>query len=279
MEKETPRQKRIALINDLTGFGRCSLTVALPLISALKVEACPLPTAVLSVHTGFPTHWMEDFTDRLRPYMENWKENGVTFDGIATGFIGSAAQIGIVLDFIRLFRGGETRVMVDPVMGDDGKLYASYTPEMCREMRRLLACADLLTPNLTEACVLLERPYPAGGEASDEELLEMAEALAEKGPSGVVITGLVRGGRIGNFVYEKGKAPVIVDAKKIGGVRCGTGDVFAAIVEGALLHGETLTASVRKAADFIEKAMATTERLGLPPEEGLAFEEHLTELK
>lgn len=277
MEKK--RQKRIALINDITGFGRCSLTVALPIISALKVEACPLPTAILSVHTGFPTHWMDDFTDRMRPYMDSWEENGLSFDGIATGFIGSAAQIGLVIDCIRRFRKPETRVMVDPVMGDDGKLYASYTPEMCREMRRLLSCADLVTPNLTEACQLLEEPYPEDGRLSEAALCRMARAIADKGPSQVVITGLSEGSRIRNFIYERGKGTDIVSAPRVGSDRCGTGDVFAAIVAGSLVRGENLSASVRKAADFIVASMAYTETLGIPGSWGLAFEEHLTDLK
>lgn len=273
------RQKRIALVNDITGFGRCSITVALPLISALKVEACPFPTAILSVHTGFSTHWMDDFTDRMRPYMENWKENGLTFDGIATGFIGSAAQIAIVSDFIRLFRTEATRVMMDPVMGDYGKLYSSYTEEMVREMRKLLTLSDLVTPNLTEACCLLDIPYPKDGEASDEELETIARSLMEKGPHQVVITGLSKGNEIRNLVAEKGKPTVFVSAHKIGSDRCGTGDAFAAIVAAALVRGETLPAAVRKAADFIEKCMVYTESLDIPWTYGLAFEEYLTELK
>ncbi len=129
------RQKRVALINDITGFGRCSVAVELPLISALKVQACPLPTAILSCHTGFPTHYLDDYTGRMRPYMEDWQKNGVQFDGIATGFLGSAEQIAIVQDFIRAFKQPGTRVMVDPVMGDYGKLYASYTDEKRRQGR------------------------------------------------------------------------------------------------------------------------------------------------
>ncbi len=273
------RQKRIALINDITGFGRCSVTVALPLISALKVQACPLPTAVLSVHTGFPSHYIDDYTDRMRPYMESWKENGLTFDGIATGFIGSAAQIGIVIDFIHMFRTAGTRVMVDPVMGDDGRLYASYTPEMCREMRRLLSYADVVTPNLTEACELLERPYPEGGRVSDDELLHMAEALSAAGPAQVVITGLCDGGVIRNFIYERGRAPEILRRRKIGGDRSGTGDAFSAIVAASLVRGETLAAAVAKAADFISRVLEYMEPLDIPWNWGLAFEEYLTELK
>ena len=164
------RQKRIALINDITGFGRCSMTVELPLISALKVQACPLPTALLSVHTGFPSHYIDDYTARMRPYMENWKENGIAFDGIATGFLGSVEQIDIVIDFIRQFRGQDTVVMMDPVMGDHGRLYSSYTKEMCVRMRDMLVYADLVTPNLTEACELLDMAYPEEGQASDGDL-------------------------------------------------------------------------------------------------------------
>jgi len=273
------RQKRIALINDITGFGRCSVTVELPLISALKVQACPFPTALLSVHTGFPSHYIDDCTDRMRPYMENWKENGLTFDGIATGFIGSAAQIGIVIDFIEMFRTAETKVMVDPVMGDNGRLYASYTPEMCREMRRLLHYADLVTPNLTEACELLELPYPEDGAVTDEELLHMARALSDAGPAQVVITGLCSGDIIRNFIYERGREPEILRQRKIGIDRSGTGDAFAAIVAASLVRGETLYAAVTRAAEFISRVLKYMEPLDIPWNWGLAFEEYLTDLR
>ena len=273
------RQKRIALINDITGFGRCSVTVELPLISALKVQACPFPTALLSVHTGFPSHYIDDCTDRMRPYMENWKENGLTFDGIATGFIGSAAQIGIVIDFIEMFRTAETKVMVDPVMGDNGRLYASYTPEMCREMRRLLHYADLVTPNLTEACELLELPYPEDGAVTDEELLHMARALSDAGPAQVVITGLCSSDIIRNFIYERGREPEILRQRKIGIDRSGTGDAFAAIVAASLVRGETLHAAVTRAAEFISRVLKYMEPLDIPWNWGLAFEEYLTDLR
>ena len=110
------RQKRIALINDMTGFGRCSIAVELPLISAMRIQACPLPTAILSVHTGFPQHYIDDYTDRMRPYMENWAVNGLEFDGICTGFLGSVEQINIVEEFVQRFKKPFTRVMVDPVI-------------------------------------------------------------------------------------------------------------------------------------------------------------------
>lgn len=272
------RQKRIALVNDITGFGRCSVTVELPLISAMKIQACPLPTAILSVHTGFPDHYLDDYTERMAPYIASWEKNGLAFDGICTGFLGSAEQIAIVLDFIRRFKGAGTRVMVDPVMGDYGKLYPSYTQEMCDKMRSLLGVADLVTPNLTEACQLLDIPYPTDGIVTDDELCEMAEALVARGPKQVVITGLHEGDTIKNFLYEEGKI-AIVRAPKIGGDRSGSGDAFAAIVAASLIRGEELEVAVQKAASFISRCLAYALELDLPWNYGLPFEEYLTELR
>lgn len=272
------RQKRIALINDITGFGRCSVTVELPLISAMKIQACPLPTAVLSVHTGFPNHFLDDYTDRMLPYMDSWEKNGLDFDGICTGFLGSARQIEIVIDFIRRFKNSATRVMIDPVMGDYGKLYSSYTEEMCRDMQELLAYADLVTPNLTEACRLLDMPYPKDGIVSDVDLEYMASELADRGPAQVIITGLSDGNTIRNFVFEAGRGSVIA-TPKIGGDRSGSGDAFAAIVAGSLINGESLSSAVQKATDFISKCISYAAELELPWNYGLPFEEYLRELK
>ena len=273
------RQKRIALVNDITGFGRCSIAVELPLISAMKIQACPLPTAILSVHTGFPEHYIDDYTERMTPYIDNWQANGLEFDGICTGFLGSVEQINIVEDFIQRFKGDDTKVMVDPVMGDYGKLYSSYTPEICQEMKRLLKHADLLTPNLTETCRLLDMEYPLYGIADEVQLEKMAKALVAKGPSQVVITGLALDGCVCNFVYEKGGAQSIIREPKVGGDRSGTGDAFAAIVAGGLVNGLSLQEAVTKAAAFITKVLRYTVQLDLPWNYGLAFEEYLTELK
>lgn len=272
-------QKKIALINDVTGYGRCSVAVELPIISALKIQACVLPTAILSVHTGFPTYYIDDYTDRMKPYMENWKENHLTFDGISTGFLGSVQQIELVLDFLRTFKKEGTTVIVDPVMGDYGKLYSSYTEELCRGMRHLLPYADVITPNLTEACRLLQIPYPEDGRTTLAELRDMAGALSGLGPEKLVITGIHCGEDIGNYIYERGAEPQLLKTKKIGSDRSGTGDVFAGIVSGIVVQGRPLTEAVRTAADFITKTMIYTEELDLPHNRGLAFEEFLTELK
>ena len=273
------RQKRVALVNDMTGFGRCSITVELPLLSAMKIQACPFPTAILSVHTGFASHYIDDYTRRMRAYMDNWKENGLEFDGICTGFLGSVEQIGIVEDFIAQFKKMSTLVMVDPVMGDNGRLYSSYTPRMCEEMRKLLAHADLVTPNLTEACELLDISYPEGGIVPDRDLQWMAEELSRRGPRQVVITGLVEGDFIENFIYERNRETEVFRMPKIDGERSGTGDAFAAIVAGSLLHGETLSQAVQKAAVFISKVIRYAVKLDLPWNYGLPFEEYLTQLR
>lgn len=271
-------QKKLALVNDVTGYGRCSIAVALPIVSALKVQGCILPTAILSVHTGFHDYYLDDYTDRMTPYIDSWKKNDLTFDGISTGFLGSVRQIDMVLDFLHDFKGPDTKVIVDPVMGDNGRIYSSYTQEMCDDMRRLLADADVLTPNLTEACELLGRPYRTSCDLSDDDFSDMAKALADKGPQGVVLTGIHRGSYIGNFIYDHGQTSW-VKTKKIGSDRSGTGDVFTAIVSASVVRGEGLTEAVQKAADFICKVMEYTETLDLLHNAGLAFEEYLTTLQ
>lgn len=273
------KQKRIALINDVTGFGRCSVAVELPIISALKIQVCPLPTALLSVHTGFPDYFMDDFTDRMEIYIDSWRKNNLAFDAIATGFLGSAAQIEIVRRFIKDF---PAVVIIDPVMGDHGKIYKSYTKEMCRRMRELLEFADLVTPNLTEACELLGVPYPSDGVISDSELATMAANIANKTRGGrVIITGVTLdiddGSNIANFIFDRGQIN-IVTSRRLGGDRSGTGDAFFAVAAASWLNGETLLDATRKAADFITKCIAHAEKLNLPWNWGLPFEEFLTDI-
>lgn len=271
------RQKRIALINDITGFGRCSVTVQLPLISAMRVQACPLPTAILSVHTGFPNHYLDDYTDRMRPYMENWAANELDFDAILTGFLGSEAQIDLVSECIARFKQPQTQVIVDPVMGDNGNLYSSYTPTLCEKMRQLLPYADVVTPNLTEACQLLGADYPADGIVSEDVLAEMAAAIAAMGPRSVVITGLHAGDYVRTYLYENGVGRSF-DNPKIGRDRSGSGDAFAAIVAAALVRGIPLEEGARRAAEFIGHCLRYAEQLDLPWNYGLPFEEFMGEL-
>lgn len=271
-------QKKIALVNDVTGFGRCSVAVALPIISALKVQCSFLPTAILSNHTGFDTYFFDDYTSKMKEYINAWEKIDLQFDGISTGFLGSKEQIDIVIEFIKKFKNESNIVIVDPVMGDHGKIYTTYTNEMCEKMKELIKQADCITPNLTELCRLLDIPYPEKT-PSLEELNNLCQKLSKEGPSKIVITGLKHDEYIENFVFEKDKEYKSIKVKKVGCDRPGTGDVFSSIVSASLVKGEDFAHCVEKAANFISKSLAFTEKVGLPPAHGVCFEEFLTELK
>lgn len=279
------RQKKAAVINDMSGFGRCALTVAIPVISRLKVQCCPVPTAILSNHTAYPSCFFDDYTERMEAYIDQWKRLGLTFDGIGTGFLGSKKQIEIVKGFIRDFRRPDTVVMVDPIMGDNGKTYATYTEDMCREMKKLVSCADIVTPNVTECCILTDTVYHEGS-WKERELLSMAERLAAGGPEKVVITGVPSGSFLGNFCYEKGQKGGEDEAvwafrrtKRVGETRCGTGDIFAAIILADAVNGVPLDRSVKKAAGFIKDCILESIKMEVPLTDGVCFEEVLDRLK
>ncbi len=278
-------QKKIAVINDISGFGRCSVTVSLPVISYLGVQCCPVPTSVFSNHTGYPHFFFDDYTDRMPEYIDHWKRLGISFDGIATGFLGSARQIQIVKEFIREFAGEGTQIVIDPVMGDYGKLYSTYNEEMCREMKKLISHADIITPNLTECCKLTDTPYKDTG-WKKKELYRMAEALSGQGPEKVVITGIRQGEFIANYVYERspdGESPVReprwIRTHKVGTERSGTGDVFASIIAADAVNGVEFDRSVRKASGFIKKCILKSIELDIPKTDGVCFEEILYQLK
>lgn len=270
-------QKKIAVINDISGFGRCSVTVAMPILSVMKLQCCPVPTSIFSNHTGYPHYFFDDYTSKMPEYIENWKRLGLEFEGIYSGFLGSREQIDIVRDFIRDFKTDRTRVIVDPVMGDHGKAYATYTEEMCREMRRLVAHADILTPNLTEACILTDTPY-SDRHWTMRELISMAEAIREEGPERIVITGIPQGDFVANLVYEAGEEPRILRSHRVGSERAGTGDVFSSIIAGDAVNGVPFARSVKKAGNFVKKCILRSEELEIPRPDGVCFEEYLTTL-
>ncbi len=279
------RQKKAAVINDLSGFGRCALTVAIPVISRLKVQCCPVPTAVLSNHTAYANYYFDDYTDHMEEYTDQWRELGLTFDGIGTGFLGSRRQFGIVKKFIEDFSGAGTVVMVDPIMGDNGKTYATYTEDMCQEMRGLVSLAHSVTPNVTESCILTGTPYHDGSWKTGE-LLAMARNLGAMGPEKVVITGVPSGTYIGNFCYEKGgkggegeETWTCPRIKRVGETRCGTGDIFSAIILADGVNGVALDKSVKKAAGFIRDCILESIKLEVPLTDGVCFEEILDRLK
>lgn len=273
------KQKKVAVINDISGFGRCSIAVALPIISKMKVQCCPVPTSIFSNHTGYPTYYFDDYTERMQPYIDRWKELGLTFDGIETGFLGSKRQIDIVSGFIRDFRSPDTVVVVDPIMGDHGKTYITYTKEMCREMKQLVTCADIITPNLTEACILTDTPYHEE-KWKMKEIQRLAEDLCAMGPKKVVITGIPQGEYIANYCFVKAEGTGrLLRTMKVGTQRCGTGDIFAAIITADAVNGVPFAVSVKKASDFIKRCILKSIEMEIPLTDGVCFEEILDTLK
>ncbi len=271
-------QKKIAVINDMSGFGRCSLAVAMPIISTLKIQCCPVPTSIFSNHTGFTSYFFEDYTQKMTPYIEEWKKLDLRFKGIVSGFLGSKEQIDIVREFIEYFKTDDTIVVIDPVMGDYGKPYATYTPHMCEEMKKLTKYADIITPNLTEACVLTDTEYH-DGKWRMSDLYTIAEKISSKGPDKVVITGIIQGEFLANYIFEKGKEPKVVRSHKIGTERSGTGDVFASIIAADAVNGVDFVTSVKKASRFVSKCIQKSIELDIPVTDGVCFEEVLHYLK
>ncbi len=270
-------QKKAAVINDFSGFGRCSLAVALPILSAMKIQCCPIPTSIFSNHTGFDSYYWTDFTPHMAPYADEWEKLGLKFDAIETGFLGSVDQINIVKDFLRRFKHERTVVVVDPVMGDYGQLYPTYSMELARAMGHLVEYADIMTPNLTELCVLTETPYQE--RFSRDQLYEMCSRLSSRGPEKIVVSGLVLDEKtLGNFVFQRGQAARMLTREKIGPYRSGTGDVFASIITGCAVRGEDFVASVEKASEYITKTIRRTVELDIPTTDGICIEEYLTDL-
>ncbi len=268
-------QKKLAVINDLSGYGRCSLTVALPVVSAMGVQCCPVPTSILSNHTAYPAYFFDDYTKKLPAYIGKWKELGFSFDGILTGFLGSAAQIDIVEDFIRHFAHAahHTRpvVIIDPIMGDGGKVYSTLTPKLCDRMKCLASHADILTPNLTEACILTNTPYHP--RFSKKELSALFDCLASLSSARIVLTGVDAGTCVANIIFDPASGEFLTLRKKrIATERCGTGDVFSAVVSAGVLQGMPLKTAVQKAADFVCLCLKETAGYDIGASDGVVFE-------
>ena len=285
-------QKKIAVINDISGFGRCSIAVELPIISALKVQCCPLPTSIFSNHTGFDSFFFDDYTDKMEdwqkayvdflsdnmtPYMNEWIKLGLKFNGICTGFLGSEKQIMIVEEFLLHFKTDNNITIIDPVMGDYGKLYSTYTDGMCTEMKKLVRYADILTPNLTEACILTDMQYHDNW--SKKQLETLAGKLSDMGPSKVVITGIQQGKYVANYCYEKDRDSYMIRTEKVGTSRSGTGDIFTSIIAADAVNEVDFHTSVRKASSFIKKCILKSIELDIPVTDGVCFEEILTGLR
>ena len=265
---------RAAAIHDMSGFGRCSLTVAIPILSAMGVQCCPLPTAFLSTHTGgFTGFTFLDMTEEMPKVAAHWKSLDLRFDAIYSGFLGSEAQIDIVEDIIRAFRTPDTVVVIDPVMGDDGAAYQTYTPAMCAGMARLAELADVITPNLTEAAFLRGMDYGdlPRGEAG---LRQIVRELSMEGKRSVALTGAsLAPGKTGAMCFDAATGETeAVQTDFIAHPLHGTGDVFASVLTGGLVKGKSLTEAAREAMEFIRACAVRTVEQNLPMREGVDFE-------
>ena len=271
--------KRVAAINDLSGLGRCSLTAAIPVLSALGVQPCPIPTAVLTSQTGFSSYHMWECDGLFETFAREWKRIGVRPDGIFTGFLTGEAQVRAAQTFIEQFRMPGTLVLVDPVMADDGQRYGLFPESFCEQMRELALCADVVTPNLTELCLLTGADYAdVTAHAADADYLDRVAALGDRliaqGVSAVLVTGVHRGESVYNVVCEAGSR-AFVPSPRLGGSYSGTGDLFAAATGGLMLRGYTPEEATRRAAAFLEAALADTVAAGTDRNEGVHFEPYL----
>ena len=268
---------RIAAIHDLSGFGRCSLTIALPVLSAMGCQCCPLPTALLSAHTGIPGFTFLDTTDEMRRISAHWSQLSLHFQAIYTGFLGSAPQISLVEDFLRRFHAPDTLLVMDPVMGDHGTPYKTCTPALCQGLRELVAQADVITPNLTEAALLLNIPYH---EVQNADAAKLVRALSLQGRRSVVLTGYAAApGQVGALCYDRDTQQVeAVQTARVPQDFPGTGDLFASVLTGALTRGAPLLQSARTAADFVGSCVARSVAEGAGEADGVDFEPLLRQL-
>ncbi len=266
--------KRVIAVHDISGVGKCSLTAALPILSAAGVECNPLPTAILSTHTGnIEGYTFTDLTEKLLPSFEHWMKLGLEFDGIYSGYLGSVEQTKIVEYMAEKLKGA--LVVIDPAMADSGKLYVGFDNKFVEEMKSLCKKADIIVPNITEGCLLTGRKYIASPTVIEtEKLLRDLGKLSKKY---VVLTGTcIEEGKTGVSVFEKSSGIIRhFSAEKYPGTYYGTGDIFASVLTAELMKGIDCFSAAEKAMQFTGKAIKDTYEAGTDPRFGVAFEKHL----
>lgn len=258
------KQKRCFAINDISGVGRCSLSAMLPIVAMFDIECINIPTAVLSTSTQYSDFVMKDLSDYVGKYLNHYKNLGLNIDGCFVGFLGNYSVVDTLLNHFK-----ETKynlLFVDPIMGDNGELYATYDQKLVDGVRALCMHADLITPNLTEFCALCCIDYDS--EITDERIIEECYKLGVKK---IVVSGLERDNKIGNLIFDNGNVSSYYREKTCMN-RSGTGDVFASVIYGSLLHGLDLNEAVIKASDFVYEAILRSQELVNDYREGLAFE-------
>lgn len=265
----TKNLHRVAAVHDVSGYGKCALTVAMPVISAAGVEVCPLPTAVLSTNTLFERFTFFDYTDHMAAHIAHWQELGLTFDCVYSGFLGSEQQMDFVKKLMTEFDSGVS--VIDPVMGDNGIVIKTYNQAMCDAMRGLVAMADYATPNVTEACIMTGREYH-GEELSLEQARELCRGLREQGVKNVVLTGVQRAGRLHNCIMEEDGGYTEGDIDLLPYHMHGTGDLFTSVMVAGLMNGHSLGESVHSAARFVYDCMEYGHNIEDIFDRGVAFE-------
>lgn len=271
--------KKVAVINDLSGLGKCSLTAAIPVLSVMGVQACPLPTAILSNQTDYDSYYSVDYTDHMDAHISEWKKRALSFDGIYTGYLGSEKQVEKILHFIEEFRKPGTLLLVDPVMGDSGLPYDVYNTEYGKQMEHLVCHADVITPNLTELCILTNADYKELiSHDTDhnylEQITDIAKSLFFKNIKTIIVTGISYQRKLYNLVLEKNSVTSIA-SEVHGGSYSGTGDLLASIVCAGMLRGKTAVECVTLAARFLEAALIDSVNEGVARNDGVNFESHL----
>ena len=277
--------KKVAVIQDLSSFGKCSLTAAIPVLSVMGVQACPLPTAILSAQTGYPSYYIEDFTSKMNHFTEEWGKLNVSFDGIYTGFVTGEEQINNIFHFLDQFYTKETVLLVDPVMGDTGEVYKLFSNKLLVLMRELVKQANVITPNVTECCLLTGLSYEKLHRYRNESdfLQAMEEAgnrLQQETGAGVIITGINPPSAnadmqsIGNM-YLDGSKTFYHALQYNGKSYSGTGDLFASVIMGSLMRGESLEKSVELAESFLKESINDSTMENIPTAEGVNFEKYL----
>ena len=272
-EPMLPKLKRIAAVHDLSGLGKCSLTVALPVISATGVECACIPTALLSTHTGEFTGWtLRDLSDEMLPIARHWKRTGAQFDGVYTGYLANPAQTHTLEQVIDLISGPDTMLIVDPVMADNGSYYSNMGEEMCAAFRHLIRRADVITPNITEAALLTGTAYTPDGH--DEHYLRcMIDTLASLGPRMITITGIRVDGMIGNAAFDAETGETFRALRPMhDGLFYGTGDIFASSLAALLVRGASLCDSLEIATALTDDSIARSLRHDTPRRFGVDFE-------
>lgn len=265
---------RVAAVHDLCGYGKCSLGVAIPVLSAAGCDVCPVPTGIFSSHTAFPGWYMHDTTDILSDYLAAWKTIGVEIDAVYSGFLGAPEQVDRIRELYIMYP--DALRVVDPVMADHGTVYATYTPELCRAMAELAEGADILTPNLTEAAIILDQPIGsawAGENISDDEARALVDGLLAKGAKTVVLKGIQRGdGLIRNFVGSHDGSFFEVSNELLPYMLHGTGDLYCSCLLAAVMAGHTMQEAVRFAGDLVHDAMLVSSQQPQFKDRGVSFE-------